>query len=190
MSESLVAAKLRVDRTVQQLITVSGVTLGDVRALASLLFESGPLNSDSKLSPGETAVVLASDMLSRMGFARDRALLILRTFRDPILAFMNNTAELDKLGMLIIQDSRYAMFETEPDMFFDIRTGEMLDPTKNVLPLPAYVFSLSVLGIYLRTFAKLPDPRPEEEDQKSAEPSAEASAGSPAPQLKPDPSRP
>lgn len=176
------------EQPVQQLIAVSGLPIGDVRAILSLLFESRPLNEDSRLSPGETAVILAFDTLSRMGYTRDRIVLILKAFLSDILDFMKAPHETGKLGLLMIHDNRYVMWETARTCYFDLKTSELRQGS-DALPLPVTVVSLSVLGLYLRTFAKTQDRPTSAAARRSASPGAVASAVSDPAPCQPDPSQ-
>ena len=177
MADTKASVNLRRERPLKQILAVSGLPIGGVRDVISLLFESRPLNEDSILSPGETAVVLVFDTLSRMGYSRDRIFSILKPITPQINEFMNTEEEHFSLGLIIIHDNRYVMWELDKDKYFDLTESE--ERCGDALPLPIVVFCLSVLGLYLRTFSMIQDHPPSEGAEISAESLSAASPGCP-----------
>jgi hypothetical protein len=163
MTEEKAAVTFRETRTPKQISEVSGIPVSDLRASLSLLFESGPLDDDSELSPGDTVLVLAFHHLSLMGYPRDRITLMLRAFKYDITAFMGSDAPGKNLGLLIIHDNRFVMFEAASG-YYDLVTAKRV-PDGDLL-LPVMVVSVSLTGLYLRTFSKTQNPPVEGEAQK------------------------
>ena len=186
MTEERATVELRQDRTVKEILAVSGLTIGDVCAAYSLLFESGPLNEDSKLSPGETAVILAFGTFVRMGYARDRTALLLRPFIPNIVEFVA-TDNPERLGLVIVYDNRFGMWELDPAKIVNLHDGAVLP--RAVLPLPVATVSVSILGLYLRTFSTPRSQSAAAEVEKSDQQGPEASPDSPAQQSLPFPSK-
>ena len=130
-----------------------GVSEGDLRVLTDLLFGFGPLTTESQIPPGETAVILVYDTLSRIGYPQDRVLALLQRYKTRIITFMTEKP-IGQLGFLSLQEGRFVQWERE-DEVLDLSTMEFTRSR----PLPALVVVLSVAGLYLRTFSSSQDQR-------------------------------
>lgn len=138
---------------IQELSSVSGLALGDVRVVTQLLFGREPLDPHSELSPGETAVILVYDALSRLGLTRDRCLLITsKLLRDEIIKCVEE-AKPEELGLLFIVDNRYVGFYSMCHELVDLETLKKTNPGD--MPLPIISITLCVVSLYLRTCATL-----------------------------------
>lgn len=174
MSETKAPVKLRRVRPVQHLLDATGLALGGVREILGALLEPQDIDGKSELTPGEMTVVLAFDTLTKMGYQRDRAFAIVRPYAADIEEYLNSSESLQDLGMLIIHDNRYVLWGLHTDRYFDLTESKVHFGAD--LPLPAVVFCLSTLGLYLRTFAKTLDRLASTGAGISAVPSTEASA--------------
>lgn len=154
--------------SVKELVTVLGVSEGDLRVLTDLLFGFGPLTTESQIPPGETAVILVCDALSRMGYPQDRILAMLQRYKARIIEFMQKKPA-GRLGFLSLQEGRYVQWEKEEEIL-DLTTMDFT-PSR---PLPAIVVCLSVVGLYLRTFSSSPDQRSAKVAEISDPPADEA----------------
>lgn len=132
--------------SIEEVSSVSGMSVGEVRVAHELLF-GGPLTTPNELTPGETAVLLAYTSLALMGYPRDRILLAIRHFKEPIQNLI--TAKMKSHGALIIQDGRWAVLEGY-DLVFDMTESKAVQ-LGSIPTLPMVFAGVVVRALYSQT---------------------------------------
>lgn len=150
--------------TIEDISTVSGMPLGDVRAAYEILI-GGPLTPPSELaSAGDAAVLLTYTSLVSMGYPRDRLLPAIKYYKGMIADRLTKGK-----GVLVIQDARYVVFDNCEDAF-DI-TESKSAPFDSV-PMPVLFAGVAVPVLYSRTVETI-------ERQRSLVASAQSGSASP-----------
>ena len=132
--------------THEDIASVSGMTIGDVRAAHELLF-GGPLTPPAELAPGEAAVLLSYTTLTHMGYPRDRILLAVKHFKDAIIDRHSKGK-----GVLVVQDARFVVFDTHEDAFDIVESKSV---ALDAVPPPVLFAGVTVPILYLRTFGTI-----------------------------------
>lgn len=165
--------------TVKELNAVSDVSPGDMRAVLNLLLESRPLNDDSVLTPGETAVLLLFRTLENLGYERSRIFSTLQPFIPDIVKYAEAHQDLvphnRDLGMFSLGDSRFALWGGVSDKVYDIKENQIIPALEHV---PVITVSISMLALLRDTYAKIVRHGIEAEARQAAEASGDTAAGS------------